>query len=1330
MPPRRRPKPDKKEDTAIEDNEKDAIVTRQQQQQQQTQTQNYTAESNPHNNHRSSSNSSNNDNNNTTNDLTVVEVFDPTVCLHCHEAATASTATGTTATNTAGSSSSDNNNNVQVRCDECNAFICNTCHWCHEFQANHEIRVCDRCDAFYCKSCDEMDQCDDCGEVVCATCSTLLSCKFCGGGLCEDCATACGRYVIFQNEFSCSIGMLCVEKLIPYPFLIVSCGIVLCSRDAKFAVDCDTCRLSYCLVCLASGSKEPCVRCGHRPSKRMEQLVHLRLKSIYKAFKQSSNSAANSANTMNSNNSCGGTTNNGNDGSKNHANRNSNGSASAHTIHSPLRPAANQRERQNDDPNESHVADDPEILLQAAACAAKNTGAPRDRRSDRHKSGDPSHHSFHNANGTSNSSSPNGAAGSPKNAAAAARRQFKKETMEEKMEKYKAEKAKADAAAAALLAELEEEEVAAKSKKSKKKKKKERAAMKLKDDGDETGTVDEGPESKKADDADFGSRNDQLSNIEHLHEDGESADEKKEVIIKAESTSIASDQVMDVYNTISAESIANEFSAHEYSKKGKPDLLEEELAELIDNSDADGLEQYLTSIKGVPGRAMLRKNAKKALKRLRAVEKEFDLAEEQQEQQETDEGFVKSRSNIGTPVRSSKQKGPSGSTYTERVMDIAPFMVGWVIGKGGQRIQDLMHECGCRIWIDEEIMTNAAGETSRTVHMSGQTKNVDLAFEKVLEIVTKAPTVNSDGVAKSQRSPAAATKNARLTPKPVGNKPSRLSETPGQNATAISDLNPQARVPDPELLPPKTRSISMGGKSEHVMTCDPRFVPLLIGRRGWTIKNIQDTSGARVDIDQSVTPRKITVSGKEENVSLAVKMVSDVLSYPHAQLQGGAAPQLHDEENDAMDLIDIALEKEDFDDAPVKISPAEQPVEQEDHGSGMENVHSSPPSSLIMTGDAKDTISASSSLSSTPEPSMASSSTKGNYSQIPGGPMIPPLFGLGQSNGGQSELTPTNTFNRASQAPLAPAVTPGLFSPHPLPGPTNGFYNNASQAAGGMHYSQMSMQPQSVTILSKGPATRQSSQQQPLTMVQHGTAGLPHQSPGVFASIPCASPLPVNHQSAFQPSQSSFSFSSSGHPEQSILHKSNNGSITASNAWHHPPSRPPQVTPGAAKTYASPGSDAYRLEAAVEFLQHSSQARPVPLSGGVHEAIGLPTALPAVVPPLLPDRSSANAGGMLGPDESQIVDSLFAPSHSATNETSLLGSLQGLSINKPGLSSAGLWGAPGVTGDSLPALSSLAKVHTADSLKNSAHFYGASTDQHPSHSRFAWGGFLDKQPSI
>lgn len=106
-------------------------------------------------------------------------------CLHCHLPPPPTDGTGSSATPTA--------LGIQVSCDECHAFICSSCHWCHEFQANHEIRVCDRCDAFFCKACDEMDQCEDCGEVVCTGCGSLCSCKFCGCGLCEECATACGR---------------------------------------------------------------------------------------------------------------------------------------------------------------------------------------------------------------------------------------------------------------------------------------------------------------------------------------------------------------------------------------------------------------------------------------------------------------------------------------------------------------------------------------------------------------------------------------------------------------------------------------------------------------------------------------------------------------------------------------------------------------------------------------------------------------------------------------------------------------------------------------------------------------------------------------------------------------------------------------------------------------------------------------------------------------------------------------------------------------------------------------------------------------------------------
>lgn len=544
-------------------------------------------------------------------------------CLHCHTEAT----------------------EVQVRCDECNSYICQDCHWCHEFQANHEIRVCDRCDAFYCRKCDEMDQCDDCAEVVCASCSTLLSCKFCGGGLCEDCATACGRYVscCCYHSFRTSyywilwdfyIVLLATVLLIAsavfffwfrFNFKLNSCGIVLCSRDAKFAVDCDTCRLSYCLVCLASGSKDPCVRCGHRPSKRMEQLVHLRLKSIYKAFKQ-----------------------------------NSSGKSSS---------------KEAED-----MADDPESLLQAAATAAKHNPAAKKKHGSVHHGTSSSsaahqHHSHIHARKRSNT-----ADGSV-------------DSTQDKVNRYKEEKEKADAAAAALLAELEEEEEAETKKKSKKKKKK--ARQQAKKEEEERKSQKDDPSA--------------AASSERIGDDDDDDDFSM------------SDRSMEDKKPSSKSRKKN--VEPEPEVKPEEDPLEKEYVSLVEDEDEEGLEQLLASIKGVPGRAVLRKNAKKALKRLRLanmpdVEEEVASHSEYQPEPEivSDEPKKASRATPETPTKkfvdtngfltivSHSHNKPSAQNIvtgahannvrlrSECVMHMAPMIVGWVIGKGGVRIRDLMEE--------------------------------------------------------------------------------------------------------------------------------------------------------------------------------------------------------------------------------------------------------------------------------------------------------------------------------------------------------------------------------------------------------------------------------------------------------------------------------------------------------------------------------------------------------------------------------------------------------------------------------------------------------------
>jgi len=63
------------------------------------------------------------------------------------------------------------------------------------------------------------------------------------------------------------------------------------------------------------------------------------------------------------------------------------------------------------------------------------------------------------------------------------------------------------------------------------------------------------------------------------------------------------------------------------------------------------------------------------------------------------------------------------------------------------------------------------------------------------------------------------------------------------------------------------------------ISCEHRFVPFLIGRHGWTVKNIQDTSGARVDIDQNVQPCQIIISGEVIQVDKALRLVREVLDW-------------------------------------------------------------------------------------------------------------------------------------------------------------------------------------------------------------------------------------------------------------------------------------------------------------------------------------------------------------------------------------------------------------------------------------------------------------------
>lgn len=874
---------------------------------------------------------------------------------------------------------------------------------------------------------------------------------------------------IIPMGFSVLLSLFVETEIFDYFYHSIPsrCGIVLCARDAKFAVECDTCKMSYCLVCLASGTKDPCVRCGHRPSKRVEQLVHLRLKSIYKAFKQSGASVSSSSGnggssgggalgpgppisgTISANGSSGGGGCSYSDApSRNAAGRDT--STIGGKYSSALRSLTENESlgcRGVESSKESlsnfdqSMANEVAAVLQTASNAMASTDAvesenvrrTRGKRATSHPSSSSNEYTHTPYVGGSGGKGHRPGTSSVRNANMAAERYFRK-TQAEMEAAAAAAEAEAEAAAAALLAELDEEKATADNKKNKKKKKKKdkkKASNPVENEQPQENSTtpqksavdknvekssqlpNKGKSSKK-------STNPKTSSQSPPEDDDSTDDEMnfEQLVVRSKTNSRPSkkEKEKEKEKEKKEEAIPEKAPDVTSTNAETPQVsegnteLERELAEFIANEDEEGLESYLANLKGVPGLAVLRKNAKKALKKLREA-KVASLPPESENSQlnnpshkpsivvaETEvhplktapksvTAFANARNNTASipgaapatttttassiaagtphepllrvvsrtqssiPTTSNRGSGSAAvsvpaSARAECVMHMSPAVVGWVIGKGGQRIRDMMEESGAKIWIDQESM---GPKESRVVYVSGKRSAVDTAVRMVKDLVAKAPVAASAAAAQGiVPVPTVVTPSLPVPPKstphsvPTPTVQSAEAQTTASFeagkeqqsfAAAISSKQPNqvavtsAKIPAPAaaLSPAQgwplldasgsshgsttqhssakaniKETASIGGvsvvndqpKSSVGLTpdskrtqiaFDPRFVALLIGRQGWTIKNIQSESGASLVIDQATDPPKIIIFGRPENVTKAEKLVRDVLKYPNIQ---------------------------------------------------------------------------------------------------------------------------------------------------------------------------------------------------------------------------------------------------------------------------------------------------------------------------------------------------------------------------------------------------------------------------------------------------------------
>jgi chemotaxis protein histidine kinase CheA len=668
----------------------------------------------------------------------------------------------------------------------------------------------------------------------------------------------------------------------------------------------------------------------------VEQLVHLRLKSIYKAFKQSSATSSNSSSAS---------------------------FAVKHNDQDGLKGTSNKKSKE-DIAVQVHKEGSGSVLQVAAAAAAAasalqtsangSISAGKSNLPLTNEKGELNlPHGMNPARmGLTNSLFPPSS---------------QKATKKNESDKFAAKTtAEADAAAAALLAELEEEmqnaEATTSAKKSKKKKKKEKERQLAKEKEDMAKKEAERKEAEKKETQKRAEEEKKKAAI--LAAEGDTKTQTNTTPVakndknkkKEKSSDKSMEQATSLQVITESPNDSDDDDSSHLAKSNMADLKEQDnldddtemrLALAISANDLEGIESILLEMKGVPGRAALRKNAKKAVKK---IKEEQEAAEAEQRVKDEKELAKSLHSALGdgtgnnsgvqykptdpliTTVSSTHRvQSSAGPARYERVMSMAPSVVGWVIGKGGQRIRDLMEESGAKVWIDQESM---GPNDRRIVYVSGSKKSVETAVRTIKDLVNTAPTGSTTNPGSATVTTVASTggvpnnltvpefedivsTRSSLTSTPISmanssqhatmssqkqflSSPRRDLLHPPDNSTFLPSLNlPSAATPSsshPRSIsaPPgissflnQSSELHKVGEIRKNIVCEKRFVPLLIGRRGWTVKHIQDTSGARVDIDQNVNPPLIILSGAFEEVREAERQVQEILNYPHAQSNYG-----------------------------------------------------------------------------------------------------------------------------------------------------------------------------------------------------------------------------------------------------------------------------------------------------------------------------------------------------------------------------------------------------------------------------------------------------------
>ncbi|KAJ8246228.1 hypothetical protein GJAV_G00265250 [Gymnothorax javanicus] len=274
-------------------------------------------------------------------------------------------------------------------------------------------------------------------------------------------------------------------------------------------------------------------------------------------------------------------------------------------------------------------------------------------------------------------------------------------------------------------------------------------------------------------------------------------------------------------------------------------------------------------------------------------------------------------SNIGATLAAMAQR-PASMTEDYRVPD---GMVGLIIGRGGEQINKIQNDSGCKV----QIAPDSGGQPERSVSLTGSPEAIQKAKMLLDDIVSRGRGTppssfheSTNGQSGSMQEMMIPAGKAGLIIGKGGETIKQLQERAGVKMILIQDGNHSANVDKPlriigepykvqqarelvnEILRERDHP-GFGDRNEYGsrmgggmdMPVPRHSVGVVIGRNGEMIKKIQNDAGVRIQFkpDDGAGPDKVAhIMGPPDRCEHAASIINDLLQSIRAREEGQGGP--------------------------------------------------------------------------------------------------------------------------------------------------------------------------------------------------------------------------------------------------------------------------------------------------------------------------------------------------------------------------------------------------------------------------------------------------------